>query len=798
MKNMFNKCIAFAGVLLSVVFWTSCQDPMDYYETTGSLKGSIYKTLEDRGNYTIFLKGADIAGYTPMLKGKGVWTVMAPNDEAFAEYLKSEYGVESIESVDVAELKKLIGFHIMYYSFDKNKLLNFRPLEGDGATPEELLVNAGLYYKHRTKSQDAVEQLDDTLAIYHQERFLPVFSYRMFQTKQIDAKRNYEYFYPDAKWSDPVGFNVSNAEVEEYEIITSTGYVYLIDKVLKPLETIYTELEKDGNFSTYLSLYNEYEYYTLNEELTREYGNGKNLYLHEHNTLPSIDTEWPVSSYSMVDALSSISYSIFAPTDDAFNTFYSEYFGVEGTGYPSYVAWDSIPQDVMTYLLANSCYASSMVFPEEIERGDIESSLGTVIKFDTEAVPQENRKMCVNGVLYGCDELTPPSMLGSVTGPAFQYKKFNNFLRMISNSSMMPDPLCVDNARFIMLYPSDTQMANNQITWDPNKGSNGSLVLGTSGISTSNQQKYVYAHAASVDGVTTTIDELPTTGTAVIPTLSPDYKLYWYVKDGKITNSFQFNQLISYTGNPITENDIYCEFEELTFQGEGWSNGRCYSYDGARAKVLFEGSLSNALYSKFVPMMLTYRNDEATLFGAFIQLLVKSGLVDVDAQEMILMTESCLMLVPTSSSLKEAIVAGKVPGVTTTATADMSTLDFFNAVTVTDEALLQKYLKLYFVPISTAVFSNYPFLGWGEDTESLGGLITLDAEDKMVNGVMKTVATCINIYDDGTKLSVKVDDRTVSLDSGITYNGEVDFVGDYDYFPFVFDDGCVQFIDGVL
>lgn len=790
MKNMFNKYLALAGILFLAVFWTSCEDPMDYYETKGSLKGSIYETLEERGDYSIFLRGAELAGYAPMLRGKGVWTVMAPNDEVFASYLKSEHGVNSIDELnelDPAELKKLIGFHIMYYSFDKNKLLNFRPLEGDGATPEEQNVLAGMYYKHRTKSQDAMESINDTLTVYHQERFLPVFSYRMFQTKQIDAKRNYEYFYPNTSWSDATGFNVSNAEVDEYEIITSTGYVYLINQVLKPLETIYTELEKAGNFKTYLGLYDAYEYYQFDEELTREYGNGKNLYRHEH-TLPSIDAEWPTSSYQAIAALSSTSYSIFAPTDEAFDNFYRGYFGVSGTGYPTEVAWDSIPEDVITYLLGNSYYASSLVFPEEIENGKIENVLGTTIKFDTEGVPQENRIMCVNGVLYGCDELTPPAMLGSVTGPAFQYKKYNNFLRMISNSSMMPDPLCVDNAKFIMLYPSDAQMANNQITWDPNK-TNGSLVLNGNSISPSNQQKYVYAHVASVDGVTTTIDELPTTGKAVIPTLSPDYKLYWYVKDGKITNSFKLNELIPYTGNVTKEEDIYCEFKELKFQGENWSNGRCYSYDDARAKVFFEGSMTNANYPKFVQMMSTFRYDDATLFSAFYELLVKSGMV-VDT-EIPLMAEDCLMLVPTSSALKAAIVAEKVPGVTTTATADATTLDFFNAVTVTDEATLQKYLKIYFVPISTAVFSNYPFLGWGEDTKSLGGLITLDAEDKMVDGVMKTVATCINIYDDGTKLSVKVADDVYG-------NGEVDFISDYDYFPFVFDDGCVQFIDGVL
>ena len=188
MKNAIKKCIFVCSVLCSAVFWSSCQDNLEYYDTPDNLKGSIYETLEDRGNYSIFLKGVDLGGYPPILKGKGVWTVMAPNDEAFASYLKSEYGVNSIEELSVDEIKKLIGFHIMYYSFDKNKLINFRPEEGDGATDEELMVNAGLYYKFRTKSQDALtlEVVNDTTGeegyVYH---FLIVCSRRNLSMPSI-------------------------------------------------------------------------------------------------------------------------------------------------------------------------------------------------------------------------------------------------------------------------------------------------------------------------------------------------------------------------------------------------------------------------------------------------------------------------------------------------------------------------------------------------------------------------------------------------------------------------------------
>ena len=113
------------------------------------------------------------------------------------------------------------------------------------------------------------------------------------------------------------------------------------------------------------------------------------------------------------------------------------------------------------------------------------------------------------------------------------------------------------------------------------------------------------------------------------------------------------------------------------------------------------------------------------------------------------------MLVPTNEAVKQAIVGGKIPGITTTASADASTADFFAAVTVTDEATLQRYLKSYFVPLSTAVFSNYPFLGWGEDTQSAGGLITLNSTYSIVDGAEVEVVMHLNIFDDGTKLSAQ-------------------------------------------
>lgn len=38
---------------------------------------------------------------------------------------------------------------------------------------------------------------------------------------------------------------MSNASVKEYQIITNNGYIYNVDRVLEPLETIYDVLKKN-------------------------------------------------------------------------------------------------------------------------------------------------------------------------------------------------------------------------------------------------------------------------------------------------------------------------------------------------------------------------------------------------------------------------------------------------------------------------------------------------------------------------------------------------------------------------
>ena len=265
-KNLF---ISLASLLCLSGGVMSCQDDLsenDHYKAPSWLKGNAYEVLQKEGNYTSFLRAVDLSDYKSIVAGKSIVTVMAPNDDAFKTYLanKGYTSIDDLYSKNPQYLNELVGYHLMYYAYDWAKMVNFRPNEGDAATDEQKEVGAGYYYKHRTRSISPIEEQrvkltpnatsDTLIQVYHYERYLPVFSNKLFETKGIDAAYNYNYFFPETKWNGITGgeggFNVAGAEVlDQDNVVTDNGYLYHVSQVLDPLGTIYDELKKDPKYS---------------------------------------------------------------------------------------------------------------------------------------------------------------------------------------------------------------------------------------------------------------------------------------------------------------------------------------------------------------------------------------------------------------------------------------------------------------------------------------------------------------------------------------------------------------------
>ncbi len=766
-------------LLLAPCLFFSCSDKLeddDHYKVPSWLKGNAYEVLQKEGIYSIFLHGIDLTGNNGIVAGKSIVTVAAPNDAAFTEFL-TEKGFSSLDEMyqsDPQYVKNLIGMHLMYYAFDWEKMVNFRPNDGDAATDDDKKQNAGLYYKHRTHSQDAIEDvsavIDGTekdIKVYHYERYLPVFSTKYFETKGVaDAAADYHYFYPNTKWYGEEhtgdGFNIANAAVsDEGNVITDNGYLYHVDRVIEPVNTIYDELKNNSDYSDFFNLYNSYVTYTeaLQETNTTL---GYTAYLRSHGSLPNIAYEWTFSGsgkiYTQTASLESQGFSIFAPTNQALEKFFTTFWSPEN-GYSNLNSLDPLIKQYFVYQMFADCKCP--VMPTEIKNGNVKTIYGTTVNFDPATILQDRRKVCTNGFLYGMDEMTAPAIFSSVVAPAFKDVKYSCYLYALDGSGLVSS-FAADNSQFVSLIPSNAQFeaADPQMRlYSTTSGKQLQEYSSDAGdfvaMGRNSMLQLVNMHIS--DNVT----ELKKEGQQVVSTYTPFN--YWFVKDGKITSSANFNQMLT----PNSTTSPFVEFHEITNSGNSWSNGKAYSY---AAKSIFKSQQGDG-----ISHALAVCNDANYEYYIFAQLLNKAGLVvgtnlsfPSDGGSSV-SGSRFLAFVPTNEAISRNYQ--KVPGYKKLFSASGQ----FNSsakLTATEKSQLQAWITDYFVGSGENVFTDYPYVG----SSCKGEFIT------------KSLTTKIEILDNGKSLSVRLEgsDTTVPV------------CDKYFYFPFAFNDGCIQFIDGLL
>lgn len=750
MKNAQPMTVLLFLLLLPLLI-LSCEDKMEeHYNAPSWLKGSAWKVLEEKGNYSIFLKGIELAGYRPILEGKNILTVIAPDDVAFSAYLQG-HNYTNIEEMPSDERNKLIGFHLLYYSYNKEQLINFRP-EGDLITDDKKEINAGLYYKFRTRSNNIpTKEMDlsngKLRTVYHLDRFVPIFSYCFFNTKKLNAETNYEYFYPNSTWNANEGFNVSNASVKEYGIIADNGYIYAVDQVVTPLETIYTELENNKDYSIFFDLYNKFSTYEYDEFLSKDYATSlgtDSLFIHRHGIdLPAIAMEWYSSDYTQIADNASKAYSVFAPDNTAIIKFFNDFWSLG-----EYDSIDDIDNKVIKYMILQYLYSESVAFPEEIQKGFLKNVYGMPFNFDLSAV--KDKAMCVNGTFYGLNAIETPILFASVVGPAFRNKNCNYYLYMLDGSNLVTSYASQD-AKYTLLLPTNEQIESTGIylkSYTTGNVLQEETENGWTNISTTQMQEIVNIHT-STEGV-----EIKKTGTQVFTTQTGFN--YWYVKNGGITNSASFNQILE----PDNITNPFVTFTEVKNGREDWNNGKTYYYNNSE---LFTAESTDGLAHR-----LAVCNDQRYAYYAFAQLLQKANMITSTNNILGIMGSRFISFIPTNDAIKKALAEDKIPGIHAGSFDSNGNL---NASSV-DTNTLQSYLLSYFLLDRDNVITSYPY-----------------PKSNMKSDIYNTanIPKKIKYTDLGNSMRVQ-------LDNGDTAH----VISDFDYFPFAFNDGCFHLIDTVL
>lgn len=774
------------AAMLPLAMITSCEDDLsedEHYRVPDFLAGNALQVLQKDGQYTTFLKGIELIGYNDVVDSQ-ILTVLAPTDEAFADFLKKKgYGsIEEMYAKDPAYTTQVITYHLLYYAMDWSKMTNFRPVEGDAATESDKARKAGMYNRFRTRCSvpmtrhyNADITVRDTVNVVHYDRYLTVFSEDLFRTLGIDAAANYNYFFPDTKWNPKGlrnGFNVMNAAVlDTAAVVTDNGYLYHIDHVIEPCATIYEMLDKSSNYQVVKTLFDKYGYYQINNLMSDQ--QGQKIYSHLFDGLPDIALEWASSSSLDFATNSYWSINLFVPTDKALQRMFAEYWE-PGCGYASVETLNPLIQRILLLecvgeVKQGTSYESYMCYPQNLRQQACRSGFGTTI--DTDPSTFDVNIFCNNGVIYGADNMEVPGVLSSVAGPVFKDVKYLPYLYALSGASQLL-PLSSKESSFITLIPDTAQFAHH----DPAMRLFTSRASGfeESVLQQWNDENNDYEPLSSSAmermanmNTTTNATELKTSGVQVIES-NASFN-YWYVVDGKITTNALFNEQL----NPSFNQAIWYPFHEIrrTKAGAAWSNGRAYAYD---YPGVFMPAAGNSLEKE-----LSQNNDRNYPYYVFAQLLRLSGLAASGSFAGQLMLDPSnprfFVFVPTNEVLRDALLT--LPGCSKLSINE-STMAISGTLSATNKTLLANYLLSYFVTADRNAFRSYPYVG----SDCKGNFTTSGSYG-------------INVADNGTSLSVNFTEQGLNKpESG----APVQVVGTYHYLPFAFSDGAFQLLDGIL
>lgn len=601
-----------------LLFFFSCNEMDKYYDndrhSTSVSVGNAWDYLESRGNFTNFLRAAQRAGYEDLVRGKGLATIFAPDDEAFAKYL-NRHGYSSVEEIPVEELQNMVTYHLLYYSFKSDDFMEYRP---EGTNVEDDWI--GLYYKYRTRSRDAAEMISDPsrdgalVKVFHQEKYIPVFTPNLFNyynnngSSGSSGTANYNYFfseYGDNLWqgdswapgAEPY-FRVANAGVKEYEIITDNGYLYVVDDVVEPLKTMYQTLAADDKYSIVTHIYDRFKSLNYDEVLSMNYNNRDSAFVYKHNGLSSIAYErvgvsviegnTEAESYYL-GPLALGSYTLFAPQNEAMQAFYDKYWA------PYYGAdnWDSV-RFTPLYVLMSELEArhrllgqAGPLLPSEITAGNaVTNASNTRVTISPSDV--QDRYLCSNGIVYGVSDLVSvPQYFYYVTAPAFVNPKYNMFMLLMAKSGVI-DLYTAANQQFHAFYPTQEMLENTQVGGEnliyENTNPN---VYGAEDVIISDGEggtvSLSMAHSANIvrNQIADNMIEIPNTDDRIYYLTSGSFN-YLFSHEDTIYSTTTYNTRYGLHGDIQRSAVTFTEMTELDVR-----NGHVYALEG--------GSLASAL-----------------------------------------------------------------------------------------------------------------------------------------------------------------------------------------------------------
>ncbi len=431
----------FSVVLLGI---TGCEDRSnDPFEIPPWLGGSSIETLQERGNYTIFLELMEKANYTEPIS-KQLFTLFVPDDNAFREYFKSA-GINSVADLTEDEAVQLFTLHVLRNPRSRGNLIyEFAWGEYQGPDQGGMGEYASLFHRKPTPStsipyKETIRYLPgrvgEELLIYTGDKNVPLFSEEFFHDYGgLQDGSDYLFLYPDSKWKEGYTSNlkalnwhnamvIPNPEIpDELEVRTASGFIYFIDRVVPPMPSI-EEYMRDNpdRFGVYYDILQRFATYgnsKVDEQDRVLWRKGYDMVFNlaeERGT--SLDQAVPPQNM----------WSAFIPN----NTTLQNY--LDNTVLKNYSSLDSVPRVTLYYILQTQL-SRTLVIKSKMENSYF-NAFGDKTPINLSDIV--SRYMTSNGPVYETNRVLEPNVFTCVPGILFVDKDYTTLLYVLSEANVL-------------------------------------------------------------------------------------------------------------------------------------------------------------------------------------------------------------------------------------------------------------------------------------------------------------------------------------------------------------------------
>lgn len=493
-----NRKIFFYTIWLSFIILSSCKDDtLDLYKRPEWLTGKAYTQIKLQPQLSIFAHALELTGYDTIIDVSGSYTVFAPNNEAFTNFLQSS-SYNSVDDIPLPQLNDIVKYMIVQNPWSKTQLqsldiygwidtLDLNNGKPKGFKRQTLLLKDDYYFGLDINNESKIVIIDSAFTDWHRRvindtrKYVPIFYKDYFKIYNLSGS-DYEFYF-DRPMENINDLYFAGSKLIGNEIFAENGFIYEVDRVVEPLKNSYEILNnKDGDYSysQFLDLINKFPNFVYNQDKTFNQPDAE-LGLEVDSlfdlTYPKLafnitseDTKAPIGTFGLpANVAVRYHHGIVAPTNEALNDFMRTY--IEGPG--QWGNLNSAPENI-SRIFVNTHLAANAIYQTDIINGFIngESDIQTL---NPSYIVQ--KQFGSNCTFIGTNKAIIPRAFKSVTGPVYTLKGYSTVMNAIESSGLLP-ALKRQNENYLFFIESDYKLSiDSSLLYDKYKQSFNTVIL---------------------------------------------------------------------------------------------------------------------------------------------------------------------------------------------------------------------------------------------------------------------------------------------------------------------------------